>query len=120
MGTLLLTSVFSLLFFMFSPTHAKSTTFYDLPIELQFVALCESGGKQSARGPFGEIGIMQIHPKYHLIRAKSLGFNIYNANDNMAYALILYTEHGLTPLNASKKCHGPMTYRATLWSNGVN
>lgn len=97
------------LFFMFSTAHAQETTFFDLPIELQFVALCESGGKQSARGPFGEIGIMQIHPKYHLARAKSLGLNIYNANDNMAYALILYAEQGLKPWNASKKCHGPLT-----------
>ena len=87
-----------------SSRSASGITFRELPIELQFIALCESGGRQSARGSYGEVGIMQLYPKYHLEPAKKLGFDIYNPNENMAYALSLYKQEGLTPWLSSSRC----------------
>lgn len=78
--------------------------FSELPGELQFVAICESNGRQEARGKAGEIGIMQIHPLYHAKRAKLFGFNIYEAKGNMAYGNLLYLENGLRDWLGSKKC----------------
>ena len=101
---------FSFLFFsLFVPayTYAESQleiTFADLPVELQLVTLCESKAKQEARGPYGEIGMLQIHPKYHLARAKSLGYDLYSPNGNMAYGFLLYTENGLAPWKSSRGC----------------
>ena len=68
------------------------------------MALCESGGRQSARGPYGEIGLLQIHPKYHLKRARSLGYDIYSGTGNMAYGMLLYQENGLRDWYATKHC----------------
>lgn len=82
-------------------------TFFELPIELQNIALCESRAKQEARGPYGEVGILQIHPKYHREKAERLGFNIFSAKGNMAYGYYLAITEGLSPWLASKKCWLP-------------
>lgn len=85
--------------------HAENpVTFNELPAALQRVALCESHARQSARGPYGEVGIFQIHPKYHLKSARALGLDIYNPNDNMAYALILFEKNGLKDWESSRAC----------------
>ena len=81
----------------------QTITFNELPIELQFVSLCESNAKQSARGPYGEIGLMQIN-KIHIPTAKKLGLNVYDASDNLKFALYLYEKNGLKDWYSSRKC----------------
>lgn len=85
------------------------TTFASMPIELQKIALCESGGKHDIKGKTiksktGDLGIMQISEKYHGISAKNLQLNLHNPNDNMKFALWLYEKEGLRPWKASRKC----------------
>lgn len=48
-------------------------------------AWTESKMNQGARGGAGEIGVMQIIPKWHERQARSLGFNIYTEEGNIAY-----------------------------------
>ena len=89
---------------LFETPDPKPVTFSSLPIELQHIAICESSGNQSARGPYGEIGIFQIHPKYHLKTSKQMGLNIYDPIDNMTYAIFLYKKNGLRDWFSSKSC----------------
>ena len=89
---------------LFETSDPEPITFASLPIELQHIALCESSGKQSARGPFGEIGIFQIFPKYHLSNAKQMGLDIYDPVDNMTYAIYLYKKNGLRDWASSRSC----------------
>ncbi len=94
-------------FLLWTPAHAMlplEMGFSEMPLELQFVALCESGGKLNAIGPYGEIGLMQIHPKYHAKTSKALGYNIYDPNGNMAYGFYLYKMNGLKDWFPSKSC----------------
>ncbi len=51
-----------------------------------------------------DIGVMQINEKYHADRAEKLGFDIYNLEDNLAYAKWLYEKEGLKPWKSSSKC----------------
>ena len=88
-------------------------TLAELPIEMQFIALCESGARQHYKngslvlGPFKEVGVMQIHP-VHFKRAKELGYNIYTGIGNMAFAHnVLYKENKLKDWEASAKCWKP-------------
>src|SRR3990167_4586282 len=72
-------------------TEAKTISFNDLPQVLQEISLCESGGKHEQgnkliRSKTDDVGIMQISEKYHGKAAKSLGYDIYTAQGNMAYA----------------------------------
>ena len=89
---------------LFETSHPEPITFSSLPIELQHIAICESSGNQLARGPYGEIGIFQIHPKYHLKTSKQMGLNIYDPIDNMTYAKFLYKKNGLRDWESSRKC----------------
>lgn len=90
----------------------QEITLRDLPIELQHIAICESGGKQHyangkiVKGPYGEIGLFQIHP-LHKQKAKSMNLDIYDPNDNMEFALYLYKKNGLKDWEASKHCWKP-------------
>ena len=81
-------------------------TFASLPIELQHIALCESGGNPKAIGPYKEVGLFQIHPKYHLSNAKQMELDIYDPVDNMTYAIYLYKKNGLRDWFSSKGCWG--------------
>ena len=79
----------------------KHVGFAEMPLALQKVALCESSGKQHynnkiVKGLAGEVGIMQIHP-VHFLRAKKMGYDLYSATGNMAYAVWLYQQEGLRP-----------------------
>ena len=112
MSPLLLVSV---LFLLFSPVPLYAITFQELPLQLQFVSIRESGAKQYREngrlviGPFGEIGFLQIHP-IHFKEAKKLGYDIYDPNDNMAFGLLLYKKEGLKPWSASLKCYKKLSY----------
>jgi hypothetical protein len=93
-------------------TIQKEITLADLPLALQAVAICESGARHEVKGKViksktGDYGIMQINSKVHKARAESLGYDIYNGNQNMAYALLLYRENGLRDWSASAKCWKP-------------
>jgi hypothetical protein len=89
--------------------ETKSITFRELPIELQLISFCESGARQHYNngklvvGPFKEIGIFQIHP-IHFKKALKMGYNIYDPNGNMAFALHLFNRNGLSDWFASKRC----------------
>ncbi len=86
-------------------------SFADVPVLAQ-VAGCESQFRQfDGRGNVirgevdrNDVGVMQINERYHLERAKALGYDIYTVEGNMAYARYLYETEGLKPWSASKAC----------------
>ena len=84
-----------------------SIGFSQMPLVLQKVAICESGGKQHhankkiVTGSAGEKGMMQIHP-VHFSNAKRLGFNLDDPNGNMAYAMWLHEREGLAPWTCAR------------------
>ena len=44
----------------------------------------ESGGDPDAVGELGEIGLMQVYPKYHMVRAEHLGvYNLFDPQGNI-------------------------------------
>lgn len=51
-----------------------------------------------------DTGVMQINTRYHALRAKALGLDLENLQDNMAYARDLYNRQGTAPWNASAFC----------------
>lgn len=51
-----------------------------------------------------DIGLFQINEKYHLDNAKSLGIDIYTAEGNTKYAIMLYNKNGTRDWDASKPC----------------
>lgn len=53
-----------------------------------------------------DVGVMQINLYYHEERAETLGLDLFDLNDNMAYARKLYEEQGTQPWNASSACWG--------------
>lgn len=112
-------------FLPWTPIHAMiplEMGFSELPIELQFIAICESGGRPNAIGPYGEVGLLQIHPKYHAITSKKLGFNIYEPRGNMAYGFYLYKVNGLKDWSPSKSCWQKMlnNLQLALNFNGIS
>lgn len=52
-----------------------------------------------------DVGICQINTYYHEKRAKQLGYDLYELEDNIAFAKLLFNEQGVTPWKWSKKCH---------------
>ncbi len=61
----------------------------------------ESNGNADVVGKYGEIGLMQIYPKYHLNRAESLGvYNLFDAEGNILvgadYLAELFAEYNDT------------------------
>lgn len=87
--------------------------FSDIPVMIQ-VARCEStfrhtladGSVLRGRVDNRDTGVMQINTYYHEKRATSLGLNLENLDDNMAYARHLYETQGLQPWSASQPCWG--------------
>lgn len=77
--------------------------FSDLPLALQKVAICESGARHFASNgkviisKTNDAGIMQINLGAHAKTAKGMGLNLMNPNDNMKFALWLYSLEGLNP-----------------------
>ncbi|MBY0538132.1 hypothetical protein K2P47_01895 [Patescibacteria group bacterium] len=87
--------------------------FKDIPVMIQ-VARCESTFRHTlADGSVlqglvdnADTGVMQINKRYHLETATSLGLDLYDIYDNMAYARHLYEKQGLQPWSASSPCWG--------------
>lgn len=85
--------------------------FSDEPV-LAEVARCESTFRQfdssghvvRGEADSNDVGIMQINERYHLERARALGYDIYTLQGNMAYARYLYEMEGTKPWKASKPC----------------
>jgi hypothetical protein len=83
-----------------------------LPAVLARIAKCESGGRQYTdagdvvRGKINksDIGKYQINEQIHGDRMRRLGLSIYDAEDNEAYAIMLFEERGTEPWTASRKC----------------
>lgn len=78
------------------------------------IARCESQFRQhdkagrALRGTVNpkDVGVMQINELYHGERAKSLGYDIYSLEGNLAYAKWLYEREGGNPWSASGYCWG--------------
>lgn len=87
--------------------------FSDIPVLVQ-VARCESHFRHTlADGTVlkgvvdsRDTGVMQINTGYHAAVASSMGLDLTDLNDNMAYARHLYEEQGTQPWNASRPCWG--------------
>lgn len=85
--------------------------FADIP-NLSRIAFCESTyrhydkyghvlkGKVDSR----DVGVMQINLYYHAETAEKLGLDLYDIDDNVAYARYLYERDSSKPWNASKHC----------------
>jgi len=79
------------------------------------VASCESNFRQynaetgkvlRGRVNGADVGVFQINEKYHLIQSQKLGFNIYEAEGNIEYAMWLMKKEGNRHWNWSKPCWG--------------
>lgn len=86
----------------------------EIPLQLEKIAFCESGGNQFnldgtvKRGIINplDIGKFQINLKYHQTRAEAMGLNLFTLKGNTEYALWLYKTEGSSPWNWSKSCWG--------------
>ena len=75
--------------------------FPDAPI-MEKVAWCESRLVPDAEGPTEDEGIFQIHrPSW---KSKTIGMNMFDPKQNIAFAKSLYDKYGLRPWDASYKC----------------
>ncbi len=85
--------------------------FKDIPVMIQ-VARCEStfrhhnadGSVLQGRVDSADTGVMQINKRYHGAAATSLGLDLNDIYDNMAYARHLYVTQGVQPWSASAPC----------------
>lgn len=90
---------------------AVRSYFHDIPVMAE-VARCESTFRHTLadgsvlRGVVdgADTGVMQINKRYHQAQAESLGLNLDDFEDNMAYARHLYEKQGTQPWNASSPC----------------
>lgn len=97
---------------------AVRSYFEDIPVMVS-IARCEStfthtltdGSVLKGRVDSADTGVMQINLRYHEQRAESLGYDLHDLNDNLAYARKLYEEQGTRPWNSSAPC-----WRKTLAS----
>lgn len=87
--------------------------FSDIPLMAK-IAGCESHNRQvnsSGNVQRGEknhydVGVMQINELYHGDEAKKLGYDLYSADGNVAFARHLYEEQGSKPWASSQACWG--------------
>lgn len=90
--------------------HVKDF-FKDDPI-LAEIAKCESNYRHFGRNGKiirgivnkADVGVMQINEMYHAAQAKTLGYDLYTLDGNMAYAEWLYKQEGVKPWKSSSKC----------------
>jgi cytochrome c556 len=76
------------------------------------IAKCESGLRQFdsngdvLRGKVNpqDVGMFQINEKYHLEKAKELGYDIYTTEGNIKMAAYIYLTEGAKAWSASSKC----------------
>lgn len=71
--------------------------------EVRAVIECESGWDTGAVGPYGELGLLQVHP-IHFPRMRSLGLDPLRAADRVRFAVILWQENGLKDWESSRNC----------------
>lgn len=86
-------------------------TFKDAPVMIE-IAKCESKLRQWDQN--GEVlrgvvnpkdrGMFQVNEYYHLTESERLGYDIYSAEGNIAYAKFLYQSNGTTPWKSSAEC----------------
>ena len=94
--------------------EAVRSYFSDLPVMIQ-IARCEStfrhtledGTVLKGRVDPADTGVMQINLRYHGEKARELGLDLTDLQDNMAYARDLYVRQGTKPWSASASCWGP-------------
>jgi hypothetical protein len=87
--------------------------FADIPVMIQ-VARCEStfrhtladGSVLTGRVDNRDTGVMQINTYYHGATMEAMELDVYDIEDNMAYARHLYEQQGLQPWSASRPCWG--------------
>jgi hypothetical protein len=88
--------------------------FADIPIMTK-IAKCESRYRHIdvrtgdvLRGVENSLdrGVMQVNLYYHERAARSLGLDLHNIDDNVAYARHLYEKQGTRPWNSSSPCWG--------------
>lgn len=98
----------------------KETESPTLNPKLKPVCACESVGRPDKDpkhyAPSGEvivgvvngsdIGMCQINTEYHGDRAKELGLDLFDKDDNITFANLLFEEQGYTPWNWSRHCWG--------------
>ena len=85
--------------------------FADTPIMAEVIK-CESRFRQfnadgtAFRGIVNnqDVGIAQVNEYYHAKRAKKLGYDIYTAEGNVAFAKYLYAKYGTDPWSSSEVC----------------
>ncbi len=85
--------------------------FKDIPVMVQ-IARCESTFRHTLadgtvlRGVVdkADTGVMQINTRYHAATAEKLGLDLFELEDNMAYARHLYETQGTKPWKASAPC----------------
>ena len=85
--------------------------FSDIPLLVR-IASCESHNRQlnsSGNVQRGEknrydLGVMQINELYHGDKAKELGYDLYSADGNVAFARYLYEKQGAKPWLSSSAC----------------
>lgn len=85
--------------------------FADIPLMTK-IARCESRNRHLDKNGNvlkGEIndkdtGVMQINLYFHEKTAKTLGYDLHNLDDNVAYARYLYEKEGAKPWMSSSKC----------------
>lgn len=95
---------------------AVRSYFSDIPVMIQ-IARCESafrhtlpdGSILQGRVDPADTGVMQINMRYHGERAKALGLDLKDMQDNMEYARDLYLRQGTVPWKSSASC----------WSNSI-
>ena len=96
----------------YADTEARVREYFsDIPVMIQ-VARCEStfrhtledGSVLRGKVDSRDTGVMQINTFYHGTTAASLGLDLENLEDNMAYARDLYNKRGTQPWSASAPC----------------
>lgn len=83
---------------------------------LEAIAYCESGNKHykedgsviTGRIDPRDTGKYQINTYYHQNTAEKMGLDLFNEQDNEAYAIWLYENQGTKPWDASKHCWDKM------------
>jgi len=74
--------------------------FPEAPKLMERIAWCESRLDPKAQGPTDDHGIYQLHNPSHDLSE----IDVYDVEQNVAFARRLYDETGTTPWNASRTC----------------
>lgn len=79
---------------------------YGVPQQFEVDGVTPLVGKLTPAHLGQDIGMCQINTLYHLEKATSLGYDIYEAEGNWGYATYLYETQGTQPWSASRSCWG--------------